>query len=277
MSNLERKKIHSASAQNELRSVASRAISVAYAAFRPIGLLDQHVPARLQREPGTGQMDGVLGSDVDDIACVPLIGRFNWRARTLGSGDAAVTLESYIDVYGDQLGRHMNSAFAHTSVARATAIRTSTDARFRPRSVSARSASGRLRASQQPTGVPIQNAVTQPGEILPSQIALIAADVSVVTPLITTPASGPPRRLRPSRNGLRESYATAKLICAPRCAAIPPSEFIRCRAGTTRCVAGCGTEMGSTLIRCQRWAIPAMTPAAGRTHDGTGVLHHADT
>src|SRR5208282_3763535 len=106
----------------------------------------------------------------------------NCRPKSSARGDAAVTPDRYIDVYGDQLGRHMNSAFAHTSVARATTIRTSPDAGFRPRSVSARSASGRLWASQQPTVVPIRNAIIQPGEIRASQIALIAADVSAVIP-----------------------------------------------------------------------------------------------
>ena len=173
----------------------------------------------------------------------------NRRPRRSARGDAAVTPDRYINAYGDQLRRHMNSAFAHTSVARATTIRTSPDARFRPRSVCARSASGRSLASQQPTGAPIRNAIIQPGEIRPSQIALIAGDVSAVIPPITTPASGQPTKLRPSGNGLRESDDAAKLICPPRCATVPPSGSIRCRAGTTtRCVAGCGTGMGPDTI-----------------------------
>lgn len=192
------------------------------------------------------------------------------------SGDVAVTPDRCIDVYGDQLGRHMNSAFAHPSAARATTIRTSTDAGFRPGSVSARSASGRLRASQQPIGVPIRDVGIQPGKMRPSQIALIAADVSAVIPPIATPASGPPMRLRSSGNGLlRESEDAAKLRIqrcgiGSSCDCSPNGKLAGIEHDLQRAAAAGGTTLPAASRERMESAFP-FDFAAVQVHTGPGA------
>lgn len=107
----------------------------------------------------------------------------------------------------------MNDGFARASgVPGATSARITTEAKFPPGSVPARSASRRLRPSQQPTGVPIQAAVIPSGGMRPSQIAVVRSGVLAAIPPISSAAGGPSAGLRPSQVGLlREGDGAAKL------------------------------------------------------------------
>lgn len=106
----------------------------------------------------------------------------------------------------------MNNAFARASGALATSARITTDAGFPPGSVPARSASRRLRPSQQPTGTPIRAAVIPSGGMRPSQIAVVRSGVSAAIPPISSAAGGPSAGLRRSRGGLlREGDGAASL------------------------------------------------------------------
>ena len=106
----------------------------------------------------------------------------------------------------------MNNAFARASGARATSARMTTDAGFPPGSVPARSASRRLRPSQQPTGAPIRGAVIPSGGMRPSQIAVVRSGASAAIPPVSSPAGGPSAGPWPSQVGLpREGDGAAKL------------------------------------------------------------------
>jgi len=105
----------------------------------------------------------------------------------------------------------MNNASVRASGARATAARTTVDARFSPRAVPSRPASKRLRPSQQPTDGPIRGADIDSGRMRPSRIAVVRSGDFAAIPAGSA-AGGPVAGRRPSRSGpLREGNGAADL------------------------------------------------------------------
>lgn len=96
----------------------------------------------------------------------------------------------------------MNYVFARVSGARATAVGMTADAGLWPGSVPARSASKRLRPSQQPPGAPARSTVIQVGGMRPSQSAGAAPGVLAAVPPVRSAWDSPSAGLRPSQGGL---------------------------------------------------------------------------
>jgi Domain of unknown function (DUF4157) len=170
----------------------------------------------------------------------------------------------------------MNSTFTRASRARATAARITTDAGFSPGSVPARSASGRLRPSQQPTGVPIRGAVIQSGGIRPSQIAVVRSGVSTAIPSISSAACGPSAGVRPSRGGLlREGDGTPRLRIqrcgvGSSCDCAPRDKLAGIEHDLHRATSGGGTPLPATSQERMESAFSSDF-AAVRVHTGAAA------